>query len=91
VSIAGRVICRQAPPTAGGHVFLTLEDETGLANVIVRPDVYQQHRAVVRNHPVLQVNGQLQVQDGAISVIAREFAALGMEHVTATVRARNFH
>jgi error-prone DNA polymerase len=91
VSVAGLVICRQAPPTAGGHVFMTLEDETGLANVIVRPQVYQRERAVALGHPVVIVQGRLQNQEGAISVLARRFIALGQEHLAGTVPARNFH
>ena len=91
VSVAGLVICRQAPPTAGGHVFMTLEDETGLANVIVRPRVYQRERLVARSHPVVVVEGVLQNQEGAISVLARRFIPLGREHLAGTVPARNFH
>jgi error-prone DNA polymerase len=91
VSVAGLVICRQAPPTAGGHVFLTLEDETGLANIIVRPQVYQRHRAVARSHPVVMVEGVLQNQEGALSVLARRFTALGREQLAGTVKSRDFH
>jgi error-prone DNA polymerase len=70
---------------------MTLEDETGLANVIVRPQVYQRERAVARGHPVVIVQGLLQNQEGAISVLARRFIALGQEHLAGTVPARNFH
>jgi len=91
VAVGGLVICRQAPPTAGGHVFLTLEDETGLANVIVRPQVYQRQRAVVRTHPAIVAEGILQNQEGAISLLARRFTPLGREHLAGTVPARNFH
>ena len=89
--MAGLVICRQAPPTAGGHVFMTLEDETGLANVIVRPQVYQREKAVARSHPAIMVEGLLQNQEGAISVMARRFTALGREHLAGTIPSRDFH
>jgi error-prone DNA polymerase len=70
---------------------MTLEDETGLANVIVRPQVYQRHRPVARNHPAVIVEGTLQNQDGAISVLARRFVPLGREHLAGTVPSRDFH
>jgi error-prone DNA polymerase len=90
VTVAGLVICRQAPPTAGGHVFLTLEDETGLANVIVRPQVYQAQRDAIRNQPAVIVAGLLQNQDGALSLMARRFTPLGREHLAGTVPSRDF-
>ena len=91
VAVAGLVICRQSPPTAGGHVFMTLEDETGLANVIVRPQVYRRQRAVARAYPAVVVEGLLQNQDGALSVLARHFTPLGREHLAGTVPSRDFH
>jgi error-prone DNA polymerase len=64
VRVAGAVICRQRPGTAAGFMFLTLEDETGLANVIVRPDLFERERAVLVAEPVLEVDGVLQATDG---------------------------
>ena len=52
VRVAGLVVVHQAPPTANRHHFLTLEDETGLADIIVRPKVYAAHRAVLNRSPV---------------------------------------
>jgi error-prone DNA polymerase len=69
VRVAGAVICRQRPGTAKGFVFLTLEDETGLANVIVRPDLYRENREVLVSAPVLEVDGVLQ-SDDALTVRA---------------------
>jgi error-prone DNA polymerase len=60
VRVAGQVVVRQRPPTAKGHVFLTLEDEEGLVNLIVRPVVYERHRDALRNAPLLLVEGVLQ-------------------------------
>ena len=64
VRVAGSVICRQRPGTAKGFLFLTLEDETGLVNVIVRPDLYERARDVLVAEPVLEVDGFLQSEEG---------------------------
>ena len=70
VRIAGMVITRQRPGTAKGFVFLTLEDETGIANVIIRPDLFDRERMIVIQQPFLMVDGVLQHQDGVMSVRA---------------------
>ncbi|HXK09965.1 MAG TPA: error-prone DNA polymerase [Vicinamibacteria bacterium] len=64
VRVAGAVICRQRPGTAAGFLFLTLEDETGLVNVIVRPDLFHRERAVLVSESALEVDGVLQARDG---------------------------
>ncbi len=64
VRVAGAVICRQRPGTAKGFLFLTLEDETGLVNVTVRPDLYEREREVLVGEAVLEVDGVLQVREG---------------------------
>jgi error-prone DNA polymerase len=64
VRVAGAVICRQRPGTAAGFLFLTLEDETGLVNVIVRPDLFERERAVLVGEAVLEVDGVLQAGAG---------------------------
>jgi error-prone DNA polymerase len=69
VRVAGMVVVRQRPPTAKGHVFITLEDEEGLVNLIVRPNVYERHRAAVRNSLMLWAEGRLQRQGAAASVL----------------------
>jgi error-prone DNA polymerase len=69
VRVAGWAVVRQRPPTAKGHVFITLEDEEGLVNLIVRPDVYEQYRDALRNTPLLWVEGRLQREGHAISVL----------------------
>jgi error-prone DNA polymerase len=70
VRVAGMVITRQRPGTAKGFVFLTLEDETGISNVIIRPDLFDRERMTVIRHPFLLVEGVLQHQDGVLSVKA---------------------
>jgi error-prone DNA polymerase len=70
VRVAGMVITRQRPGTAKGFVFLTLEDETGISNVIIRPDLFDRQRSEVVRQPFLLVDGVLQHQDGVMSVRA---------------------
>ncbi len=73
VTAAGAVIVRQRPGTAKGFVFLTLEDETGMLQAIVRPDLFKEQRAVVVGSGALVVAGRLQRQDGSMSVRAERF------------------
>ena len=75
--VAGAVITRQRPGTAKGFVFLTLEDETGIANIIVRPDLFSEQRTVIVGAPYLIVDGTLQIQEGVTSVKADRLHALG--------------
>ena len=76
VRIAGAVITRQRPGTAKGFVFLTLEDETGIANVIVRPDLFGEQRTVIVGAPYLLIEGVLQIQEGVTSVKAERVIPL---------------
>ncbi len=76
IQIAGLVVCRQRPGTAKGITFLLMEDELGLANIIVYPDLYQKNRMVVRGDPFLLVQGKLQREEGVVNVIAHNVAPL---------------
>jgi error-prone DNA polymerase len=76
VCVAGSVIVRQRPGTAKGFVFLSLEDETGIANVIVTPQLFARQRLVLVTAPMLLVEGILQSQDGVLSIRAREVRPL---------------
>jgi error-prone DNA polymerase len=76
VRVAGSVIVRQRPGTAKGFVFLSLEDETGVANVIITPQLFARHRLMLVTEPFLIVDGMLQAQDGVISIRARDVRAL---------------
>jgi error-prone DNA polymerase len=76
VRVAGRVISRQRPGTAKGFVFLSLEDETGIANIIVAPDVFEQNRLIVTRSRFLLIEGKLQNQDGVIHVKAERIEPL---------------
>ncbi len=76
VRVAGAVITRQRPGTAKGFVFLTLEDETGIANIIVRPDLFSEQRATVIGASYLIVEGTLQIQEGVTSIKAERLTPL---------------
>jgi error-prone DNA polymerase len=76
VRVAGSVIVRQRPGTAKGFVFLCLEDETGIANVIVTPQLFARQRLVLVTAPLLVVEGILQSQDGVLSIRAQAVTEL---------------
>jgi error-prone DNA polymerase len=76
VRVAGMVITRQRPGTAKGFVFLTLEDETGISNIIVRPDLFDRQRMTVIRQPFLLVDGVLQNQDGVLSIKAERLQGI---------------
>src|SRR5947207_389509 len=76
VEVAGLVVARQRPETAKGFVFVLLEDEAGMVNVIVRPDVYERYRPAIRGEPLLWVRGKLAKDDGTVNVIAEEAEGL---------------
>ncbi|MEW6742030.1 MAG: error-prone DNA polymerase [Planctomycetota bacterium] len=76
VSIAGLVICRQMPPTARGMLFLTLEDETGIANIVITPAVRERCGALACTAPLLVVRGKLECADGVRNVLAEQIVAL---------------
>lgn len=88
--IGGLVITRQRPGTAKGFVFLTIEDETGIVNVIVRPKVYDEFRRPIRTSSTLIVEGRLQKESGCIDVIAQRIWSFDDDGITGTVPARNF-
>jgi error-prone DNA polymerase len=87
--VAGCVIARQRPGTAKGFLFLSLEDETGIANAIVTPDVYEKHRPLVIHSKFLLIEGILQNQDNVISVKARRIRPLSV--TAAETQSHDFH
>jgi error-prone DNA polymerase len=89
VRIGGWVIVRQRPGTAKGFVFLTLEDETGVSNIIITPQVFEENRLVLVNHPFLLIEGVLQNQDNVVSVKARRIQALN--YSVAAAASHDFH
>jgi error-prone DNA polymerase len=76
VTIAGAVICRQRPGTAKGFVFVSLEDETGISNAIVKPDMFERDRLVIVQEPFLSITGRLQIHDGVIHVMSEKIEPL---------------
>src|SRR5438132_960819 len=76
VLIAGAVVVKQHPETAKGHVFLSLEDETGISNIIIRPATYRKFKRVLDSDAAVVVGGTLQTVDGVISVTAERLDAL---------------
>ena len=70
IQVAGLIVCRQRPGTAKGITFLLLEDEHGLINVVVFPDLYREHRHVVRGEPFIVVEGLLQKRNNTINLVA---------------------
>ena len=91
VRVAGMVITRQRPGTAKGFVFLTLEDETGIANIIVRPDLFATDRTVVVSSSFLLVEGLLQNQDGVTSIKAERMSRLEGMPDEAAIDSHDFH
>ena len=92
VSVAGLVLVRQRPSTANGIVFMTLEDETGIANLIVSPEIYRRDRSVARHGVAILARGTVERQGEVVHVkvsrlegLDERFAAL------AAARARDFH
>ncbi len=89
VRLAGWVIVRQRPGTAKGFVFLTLEDETGVSNVIITPQLFDQNRLVLVDHPFLLIDGTLQNQDNVVSVKAKRVQPLSFK--VAAAPSHDFH
>jgi error-prone DNA polymerase len=89
VRTAGCVIARQRPGTAKGFIFLSMEDETGIANVIVTPDLYERDKMTVVRSKFLLVEGLLQNQDGVIHVKAKRLQTLGDGAME--MRSHDFH
>ncbi len=91
VRVAGVVTCRQRPHTARGFTFITLEDETGLANVIVNLRVYEKYLPVARDEQLVIVEGTLQGQSGVINILARRLFAMTRHNQIGGPRSRDFH
>ena len=72
VEVAGMVVARQRPETAKGIVFMLLEDERGVVNLIVPPPVYERHRAVVRAAPLARARGRLERREGVVNILVSE-------------------
>jgi error-prone DNA polymerase len=90
VEVGGLVLVRQRPETAKGILFVSLEDETGIANLVVMPDVYERHRPLVRNAPFLIARGRVERTGKVVNLQVRELLPLSpLEEVRPATR--NFH
>ncbi len=90
VAVAGLVICRQRPGTAKGFAFLTLEDETGMINIIVTPDRFDAHAMTISRSPLLLIRGVLQVEGLVVNVRAKQFRTLTLGAGEAHAPGHNF-
>jgi error-prone DNA polymerase len=89
VRVAGAVIARQRPGTAKGFVFLSLEDETGIANAIITPQLFQQDHVTIVHQQFLLIEGRLQNQENVISVKAERIRPLSITQ--AETNSHDFH
>jgi error-prone DNA polymerase len=90
IQIAGNVICRQRPGTAKGFVFISLEDETGVSNAIVEPDLFERFRLVITEEAFLLIEGEVQNSDNVVLIKAREIRALAHEQFIGS-ESHDFH
>jgi error-prone DNA polymerase len=87
VLVAGTVTHRQRPMTAKGATFISLEDETGLINVVCSKGCWARHRTVARDAPALLVRGRVECANGAVTVVAEQLSPL---FVAASMPSRDF-
>lgn len=88
--VAGLVLVRQRPGTASGVVFMTIEDETGIANLVIWPKTYEKYRAIVRHAGAIICSGKVQRQGEVVHLIAQRFKRLSIGEVV-DQRSRDFH
>jgi error-prone DNA polymerase len=89
VRVAGIVLVRQRPGTAKGITFVTLEDETGVANLIVRKDVWEKFHSVARTSPAIVASGRLQNQQGVIHILVSKLERMDAYELDSM--SRDFH
>ena len=82
VEVIGLVVARQRPQTAKGFVFILMEDERGMINAIVHPDIYERDRVAIRGEPFLRITGKLAKDDGTLNIIAQQVRALKVPRAT---------
>ncbi|MDP9254677.1 MAG: error-prone DNA polymerase, partial [Verrucomicrobiota bacterium] len=90
VQIAGNVICRQRPGTAKGFVFVSLEDETGVSNAIVTPDLFEKRRLVITEEAFLLIEGEVQNSDDVVLIKAQRIRPLAHEQLAGS-SSHDFH
>jgi len=88
VRVAGSVIVRRRPGTAKGIMFLSMEDETGIANIVVMPDMFENRRLTLVTEPYLLIEGKVQNVDNVIHVLAQRVERL--EGITPAMSSHDF-
>jgi error-prone DNA polymerase len=91
VRVAGITIARQRPHTASGVVFLSLEDETGISNIVVWPSLYERYRTEVAHRSVILVHGVLERSGLVANIIAKKLSEISLYNARLTTSARSFH
>ena len=91
VAVAGLVLCRQRPSTASGVVFITLEDETGIANLVIWSDTFERHRRIARLSTILLVTGVVERQGEVVHIHAKAMRSLDHHLPGVAMASRNFH
>ena len=91
ITIAGLVTCRQRPSTAKGHVFVSLEDETGIANAFVPGPTFEKYRLVITQEPFLKIRGRLQIDENGITSVYTEHAEALPFATTVSGQSHDFH
>ncbi|MFA6046719.1 MAG: OB-fold nucleic acid binding domain-containing protein, partial [Phycisphaerales bacterium] len=91
VTVAGLVLVRQRPGTASGIVFMTIEDESGVANLIVRPQVYEKFRAAARHSQTIAASGLVERQGDVVHVMVQRIRAISVAGETIHSASRDFH
>jgi error-prone DNA polymerase len=90
IQIAGNVICRQRPGTAKGFVFISLEDETGVSNAIVHPDLFEKMRLLITEEAFLVIEGEVQNSEGVVLIKARKMKPLVHDQLAGSA-SHDFH
>ena len=88
IAVGGVVTHRQRPGTAGGVTFLSLEDETGLLNIVCSPGLWQRFRTVARGAAAMVIRGRVEKSDGATNLVAEHLSAL---RLPVNTRSRDYH
>ena len=91
VSYAGLVICRQRPGTAGGVVFMTLEDETGFVNLVLWERVFERYAVLAKSANFLGVTGKLQADEGVVHIVAEKLWTPKLDLAVIGAPSRDFH
>src|SRR3989440_11192483 len=90
VQIAGNVICRQRPGTAKGFVFISLEDETGVSNAIVEPELFERFRLLITEEAFLLIEGEVQNSDDVVLIKTRDIRPLAHQELAGS-ESHDFH